>query len=153
MKKITQLFSAFLSVVMLSQFSVLSVLAEEQIDDNTSQTLVNTPVQSIVDLGINYLEFNRDEYGVWSTLSDNEAANVIDSIESLNKFGIPILKTEELIDASAEYFEMLFFENVNDLSCILILDSMQNDADVSYLKDTQNPDGGFGLALRLLFAK
>lgn len=62
MKKLKQLLSVFLSVIMLSQLSVLSVFAEEQIDDNISQNIDSTSVQSTVDLGINYLEFNRDEY-------------------------------------------------------------------------------------------
>lgn len=77
MKKLKQLLSFLLSAVMLSQPSILSVYAEEQIDDNISQNIDSTSVQSTVDLGINYLEFSRDEYGVWNNLNDCAAANVI----------------------------------------------------------------------------
>lgn len=66
MKKLKQLLSFLLSAVMLSQPSILSVYADEQIDDNISQNIDSTSVQSTVDLGINYLEFSRDEYGVWN---------------------------------------------------------------------------------------
>lgn len=77
MKKLKQLLSFLLSAVMLSQPSILSVYADEQIDDNISQNIDSTSVQSTVDLEINYLEFSKDEYGVWNNLNDCAAANVI----------------------------------------------------------------------------
>ena len=88
MKKLKQLLSAFLSAVMLPQISVMSVFAEKQIDDNISPNIGNTSVQLAVDFGIDYIELNRDEYGVWNNLNDCAAANVINIIEYLNSFGI-----------------------------------------------------------------
>lgn len=146
MKKLKQLLSVFLSVVMLSQLSVLSVFAEEQIDDNISQNIDSTSVQSTVDLGINYLEFNRDEYGVWNNLNDCAAANVINIIEYLNSFGIQEEKATDIIDGSVDFFEMMYCENVNDLSCFMLINALHTDADISYLRCIQNTDGGFGLA-------
>ena len=146
MKKITKLLSAFLSVVMFSQFTVLTGVAEELNKDNESQNDSDTFAYAAVNLGIDYLESNRDEYGICSTLSDGATSDVINTIELLDKLGISKTKTTELIDASVEYFEMLYYENINDLSCILIVNSMQNDADITCLKENQNSDGGFGLA-------
>ena len=146
MKKITQLLSAFLSVVMVSQFIAVPVYAKKLTNDNKSENSGNTFVYSAVNLGIDYIESTRDEYGVWSTLSDCAAAYVIDTIESLNAFGISENQTAELINTSVKFFKMLSFENINDLSYFLTVNALQNDADIAYLKEAQNPDGGFGLA-------
>ena len=146
MKKITKLLSAFLSVVMFSQFTVLPGFAEELNKDNESQNDSDTFAYSAVNLGIDYLESNRDEYGIWSTLSDGATSDVINTIELLDKLGISKTKTVERIAASVGYLDMLYSENINDLSCILIVNSMQNDADITCLKENQNSDGGFGLA-------
>ena len=56
MKKITKLLSAFLSVVMFSQFTVLPGFAEELNKDNESQNDSDTFAYSAVNLGIDYLE-------------------------------------------------------------------------------------------------
>lgn len=146
MKKLKQLLSAFLSAVMLPQISVMSVFAEKQIDDNISPNIGNTSVQLAVDFGIDYIELNRDEYGVWHNLNDCAAANVINIIEYLNSIGIQEEKVTDIIDGSVDYFEMMYCENVNDLSCFLLINALHADADISYLRCIQNTDGGFGLA-------
>lgn len=99
-------------VLLLPQLLLTSEYAEELSIDNKNQEKNTNSIQSTVDQpaldrGIDYLDLNRDGYGIWYDLDDCTVAIVFSTIENLIAFDDPKDKISDLVNSVVEYYEML----------------------------------------------
>ena len=77
---------------------------------------------------------------------DYVTANITDILEYEILTGYENEILSDILSLSTDYFKMIYILNCDNLSCMLLINELQNEKDMDVFKGMQNSDGGFGLS-------
>lgn len=99
-----------------------------------------------VSLSGNYLIQNQSDKGIWYDNSIMPNAYISECFTHKDLLECTELNIQSTIEKSEKFFDEIYIINVDTISNSIISCHAYNDYDLMYLYETQNPDGGFGLA-------
>ncbi len=134
MKKI-RLVSLLIAILQVFYLWSISVFAE--VSAITRDTVLRD--------GLYYLELVQNNNGSWGEGEKSTTTNITNIIEYLSSYYSDIEVIESL-EAVSSYCYCEDWINVDDISDYLLIDDLWDENDLLYLKNSQNPNGGFGLA-------
>ncbi len=94
---------------------------------------------------VDYLNAKQDKKNNWGMNTIYDTTNIINSLETVYE----ITNSEAVKEILLEDYMIwgkTASKNFDDVSKRLTIKCMQNEWDIEWLKEAQNPDGGFGLA-------
>lgn len=140
MKKQVLAFSIAVMQILVS-FSGIAVKA-------ASYENVNEEINCIdfVNLSGSYLIQNQSDDGIWYDNNITSSAYISECFVYKDLLKCTDLSVQSTIEKSEKYFDEIYISNVDTISNSIISCRTYNDYDLLYLYETQNADGGFGLA-------
>ncbi len=145
MKNIMRLLAVFIVLLQLINISPGLIYANEISEEEQQETVTTTSVEDATEFGLSYLSLNQDEYGAWGVSGDYVTANIANILEYEILTGYENEILSDILSLSTDYFKMIYILNCDNLSCMLLINELQNEKDMDVFKGMQNADGGFGL--------
>ena len=146
MKKILSMMLVILQFTLLP-ISSFPTFAETNLRANA---LSKKPCDNCID----FLASFQNLYGSWYSENDKYVSNIIFSLNYIKNTVPNYSDSADILVSNANDFLCdKGYMNIDMLSQYLLSHELRDSELIFLLCNFQNPDGGFGLALRLLFAK